>query len=567
MAGNRPMITLQCGNYANYIGTHFWNLQEAGFVYGGNDGKSGELLEVDNDVLFREGLTLKGEVTYTPRLLSLDLQGSLGLLPQCGELYGRPQIPSSESIPWGAGCQVFKEEPHKKNDFLRELDQDAMDDEANEKDIDICMDSSEREKEGDLYNLDDQVAFWSDYLGARFHPKSVLLVKSFQHENTTHPFDVWGLGRGAWKGGDGVGEEVEDRLRLMAEECDLLGGVQLVADWQGGWGGVTSQVVELVRDEYASKPLLTFPCAPATLPTYTPEQGLLRLAGAALTMSSALSSSLTSPLSLCRDWLPLAGRSTSIKHCPYNASLAYHSAAVIALTLDTATLPYRRREGRGPSLSPGELCHNLATHGRKLAALSTDLPVSIDFPDTASYIESDILSRSASLLPGTASSGASSVFSPNPYFALLTLRGLQAPALHSRRSSKFQACPSAAAYLASAVNSHRRDCRPVAAYLFTKPAPTGKPFPHIFSPSVEPCGTLGQEERPSSQGVSYVTQLTAWSAGPEAGAAVSGLAQKASKLQLGKVHRLTESGVEVEEWEEALESLRELADCYSEEDF
>ena len=64
-------------------------MQEAGFVYGGNDGSTGELLEVDNDVLFREGLTMKGEVTYTPRLLSLDLQGSLGLLPQCGELYGR----------------------------------------------------------------------------------------------------------------------------------------------------------------------------------------------------------------------------------------------------------------------------------------------------------------------------------------------------------------------------------------------------------------------------------------------------------------------------------------------
>ena len=97
-------------------------LQEAGFVYGGNDGSSGELFEVDNDVLFREGLTMKGEVTYTPRLLSLDLQGSLGLLPQCGELYGRfsgklwlsrfndqycrPQIPSSQSVPWEAGCQV-----------------------------------------------------------------------------------------------------------------------------------------------------------------------------------------------------------------------------------------------------------------------------------------------------------------------------------------------------------------------------------------------------------------------------------------------------------------------------
>ena len=97
--------------------------------------------------------------------------------------------------------------------------------------------------------------------------------------------------------------------------------------------------------------------------------------------------------------------------------------------------------------------------------------------------------------------------------------------------------------------------------------------------------------------MSYATQLTAWSAGPEAGVAVAGLAQQASKLQLGKVHRLldirfnlhdknifrpilcfhisllnihlrlVESGVELEEWEEALENLRELADCYSVEDF
>ena len=31
--------------------------------------------------------------------------------------------------------------------------------------------------------------------------------------------------------------------------------------------------------------------------------------------------------------------------------------------------------------------------------------------------------------------------------------------------------------------------------------------------------------------------------------------------------RLVESGVELEEWEEALENLRELVDCYSAEDF
>ena len=37
---------------------------------------------------------------------------------------------------------------------------------------------------------------------------------------------------------------------------------------------------------------------------------------------------------------------------------------------------------------------------------------------------------------------------------------------------------------------------------------------------------------------------------------------------LVKIHlRLVESGVELEEWEEALENLRELADCYSVKDF
>jgi hypothetical protein len=82
MARNRPVITLQCGNYANYIGAHFWNLQEAGFVYGGADTDSRELLEVDHDVLYREGEAPGGGPTFTPRLVALDLKGSLGLLPQ-----------------------------------------------------------------------------------------------------------------------------------------------------------------------------------------------------------------------------------------------------------------------------------------------------------------------------------------------------------------------------------------------------------------------------------------------------------------------------------------------------
>ena len=62
---NKPLITIQCGNYSNYIGSHFWNIQESGFVYNQNnvDGRridsAAEILEIDNDVLYREGSTLR----------------------------------------------------------------------------------------------------------------------------------------------------------------------------------------------------------------------------------------------------------------------------------------------------------------------------------------------------------------------------------------------------------------------------------------------------------------------------------------------------------------------------
>ena len=103
--------------------------------------------------------------------------------------------------------------------------------------------------------------------------------------------------------------------------------------------------------------------------------------------------------------------------------------------------------------------------------------------------------------------------------------------------------------------------------MFTKPAPTAKPFPHIFSPHVDSCGGLGEGERPGDVPVTFTTQLTAWLAGPTAGVAVASLADKSSRLQPGKVHRLQESGVEGEEWGEAVERIRSLAGCYVEEDY
>lgn len=66
----KEVIYIQAGHFANYIGTHFWNTQESYFTY-----EEGEESEVDHDVSFREGLSLKGDQTYCPRLLVFDRKG------------------------------------------------------------------------------------------------------------------------------------------------------------------------------------------------------------------------------------------------------------------------------------------------------------------------------------------------------------------------------------------------------------------------------------------------------------------------------------------------------------
>ena len=77
MAGHE-LLTLQFGHYANFVGTHFWNLQEQQFSYQASEAQSKD--GINHDVLFREGLNDAGQTTFTPRLIAYDKQGSLRAL-------------------------------------------------------------------------------------------------------------------------------------------------------------------------------------------------------------------------------------------------------------------------------------------------------------------------------------------------------------------------------------------------------------------------------------------------------------------------------------------------------
>lgn len=72
-----------------------------------------------------------------------------------------------------------------------------------------------------VYNLDDDVKIWSDFLKARFHPRTITSIDEYKHNDSSNAFHNFGQGLSLWDSCT-MKETWTDNLRLYAEECDYL---------------------------------------------------------------------------------------------------------------------------------------------------------------------------------------------------------------------------------------------------------------------------------------------------------------------------------------------------------
>ena len=243
----REVITLQFGHYANFAGTHLWNLQESSFCY---DPKEEYFDEINHDCLYREGLTLSGQETFTPRVVLFDLKGSLGTLPQFSSLY-RTDSNDDNTLSWRNDLTVHRTEPEPKNEFQMDIEDEFLsqsdisstsDTQVNyrlaqditNRHIPEVQNSCETQNTNGVttidrgsekfYDLDKDISLWSDFLGTQFHPKTVQLLGDYFH--TADAFDVFGYGQSALRRSSFY-DGVEESLHFFVEECDSLQGFQV----------------------------------------------------------------------------------------------------------------------------------------------------------------------------------------------------------------------------------------------------------------------------------------------------------------------------------------------------
>uniref|UniRef100_A0AAR2KRT2 Protein misato homolog 1 n=1 Tax=Pygocentrus nattereri TaxID=42514 RepID=A0AAR2KRT2_PYGNA len=548
----REVVTLQLGHYSGFVGTHWWNLQDASLCYD-PDLPPGEL---QSDVLFREGLTLGGQVTYTPRLIAFDLKGSLQTLRKEGSLYATEQD-SKTTLSWQGQIMTHEESPPSKNSFLQDLDK--LDVRTGELLVEPDFSSSPAlvphcsggafaietvnstlERVQKAYRLEGIVRVWSDFLRLHLHPRTISVINQYNHDGESARLEAFGQGEALLQGS--VLEELEDRLHFFVEECDYLQGFQVLCDVADGFSGLGSKVTELLQDSYGGRGILTWGVAPVSHRDSSPIKELYHMMNCALgTVHMANHSSFFCPLTL--------GGGLGRRPAP--------PTSFPLLSYDVSDL-YRHCSGGAAGLSDtSDKCLSVVcAYG------------SVPFPMMQSSCLPDALQACQDALPWKPLSACPELVDGRCFGQSVTLKGLEGQNLVSplvpgtEPPSPLHCAWSGLEVLDMYIRSHYPST-PLAVQLVSSPSKLTSPFPQIFSPILDPQGLIQSQSPTTAPVVSSVPVLTCVQSSVAVGQLLAELQKSCSSLDLRRVApSFLSQGLEPAELAESLEQLRSLAYRY-----
>ena len=200
MSGAKQIITVQLGGFANHVGAHYWNLQQAEIHR-----REDSTRELSGAVNMRHTEDELGNESYNPRAVTLGLKGSLGAISTDGDLVGDLDL-SGDCEGWGGSLSVIQQTRIQPSESLARWNEHEL--EAHP------SDGSPAEAAVDVAETDPR--YWTDFCAARFHPKSHLLLPGV----ASSQFGSFAHGNQLMK--QGLGEELLERVRWFAEECDSL---------------------------------------------------------------------------------------------------------------------------------------------------------------------------------------------------------------------------------------------------------------------------------------------------------------------------------------------------------
>lgn len=346
----KEIITVQVGGFSNYVGSHFWNFQDEllGLAEDGNEDLTFKNTGLDMDVLYRLGETSQGIPSYTPRLLSVDSRGSLGAVRASGSLYEKTSLSNASSVlTWGGTVAQYVSQPYEKNEFLQSLEEEEdrntnisrSESSDNQNSTTTQLNGVQNRKQQDRARvecLENGVQYWTDYSKVQFHPLSLYEIQGLWKDVT--PFDDYGSGRGIVTESSQA-EELSNRLRFFAEECDHMQGFQFLVDDSCGFASIAGDLLEILVDDYVRTPVVMYTTRdPSSFMKFQDLRSSMtrRLHDAISFVKLSSFTGLTVPVGLSS-----LAKSETCRFLFLDDLNLFHSSAVYAAAFHTATLPFR----------------------------------------------------------------------------------------------------------------------------------------------------------------------------------------------------------------------------------
>jgi hypothetical protein len=374
------IITLQFGQQANHLGTHYWNTQESYFTYAADNPAAAATEEpspVNHDISFRAGLAPDGSDTYTPRTLLYDLKGAYGTLRRENALYEiTSEVDPLQQNPWGRNATEMRLPRIEPSPYQQALDAGS-----------------------ELPALTTEtVRYWSDYNHVFYHPKSIVQLNEYEVNSSLMPFERYATGEDLFADLDREHDLLDRDLRPFLEECDHFQGLQIFSSTDDAWGGFTAKYLERVGDELGKCSRWVFALEEGK--QVSRERRMLQLSNAAQSMHSVVPhASVYIPLSTLPTNLP--------SNITIDASSRWHTSALQAAVVESLTLPARLKDNEQGQARLGELESALSGDGRRPivdATLSIDDPANLHGDDPAGTVQDARLSNGN----GAAINGSSS---------------------------------------------------------------------------------------------------------------------------------------------------------------
>ncbi|XP_032010165.1 protein misato homolog 1 isoform X4 [Hylobates moloch] len=551
--GAREVLTLQLGHFAGFVGAHWWNQQDAALGRA-TDAKEppGELCP---DVLYRTGRTLHGQETYTPRLILMDLKGSLSSLQEGGGLYRDKQLDAA--IAWQGKLTTHKEELYPKNPYL----QDFLSAEGVLSSDGVWRVKSIPNGKGSpslttattpkpLIPTEASIRVWSDFLRVHLHPRSICMIQKYNHDGEAGRLEAFGQGESVLKEPK-YQEELEDRLHFYVEECDYLQGFQILCDLHDGFSGVGAKAAELLQDEYSGRGIITWGLLPGPYHRGEAQRNIYRLLNTAFGLVHLTAhSSLVCPLSLGGSLGLRPEPPVNFPYLHYDATLPFHCSAILATALDTVTVPYRLCSS---PVSMVHLADMLSFCGKKVVTAGAIIP----FPLAPGQSLPDSLMQFGGATPWTPLSACGEPSGTRCFAQSVVLRGIDRACHTSQLTlgtpppSALHACTTGEEVLAQYLQQQQPGVMS-SSHLLLTPCRVAPPYPHLFSSCSPP--------------VESVPVFGALCSSSSLHQTLEALARDLTKLDLRRWASFMDAGVEHDDVAELLQELQSLAQCYQDGD-